>query len=48
MYFVLVKKDQEYIQKTDIRTRRVESIIQELNTKGKEDEYKKKSYSRRR
>ena len=38
MYFVLVKKDQEYIQKTDIRTRRVENIIQELNIKAKEDE----------
>lgn len=38
MYFVLAKKDQEYIQKTDIRTRRTESIIQELNIKAKEDE----------
>ena len=38
MYFVLVKKDQGYIQKTDIRTRRTESIIQELNIKAKEDE----------
>ena len=37
MYFVLVKKDQEYIRKIDIRTRRAESIIQELNIKDKED-----------
>ena len=38
MYFVLEKKDQGYIQKTYIRTKRAENIIQELNIKAKEDE----------
>ncbi len=48
MYFAQIKSDQEFIAKTEIRIRKVESIIQELNTEGKVDEHKEKSYGRRR